>query len=252
MIKPTIKESKDLSKEEITELNRLSRIVNKQNPANHIQVNHIEKTQPTFYLFKNEGTTAAFQAFAFFKKLTPFDKREIPIIYINASYKETGINPGIKNYAKHSNFHYIKSQLGKFWFLKKFLVIYLTDNPKLFDRTSKSFYQCYPSYQYPTPPDIRHFCKQFVTENLKIKEANINENLVISEPYHEPSRITQHWSHMYKADDPKQNNFIISEKIIYKKEQDYFLSGKGILFVGCYSFSNYLRGVLKFKRRKNT
>jgi len=125
MIIPIIKESKDLSEDELKELNVLSRLAHTGNPENHIQINHINKTNPVFYLYKNKEKIIAYQAFSLFKKSTPFEKKEIPIIYINASYKNPDTDKLVKNYAKKSNLHFRNQKLGFFWFLKKFLVIFI-------------------------------------------------------------------------------------------------------------------------------
>ncbi len=245
MISPIIKESTDLSENELRELNALSRIVNPKNPENHVQINHINKTNPTFYLFKNEEKLLAYQAFTLFKRLTPFEKKEISIIYINASYKNTNSDTLVKDYAKKSNLHFIKQNLGYFWFFKKFLVIFITDNPKLLNRVSKAFYVHAPSYKAKTTRTLQTFCEQFISENLRMEDASVSENLVISQPYHSQCRINNYWDSMYKASDKAQNDFFYREKIILKKENDILLSGKGILFIGFYSFSNLIKTIYK-------
>jgi len=246
MIKPTIKESKDLSEDELIQLNAIGRLINTANPENHVQINHVNTTNPVFYLYKKKERILAFQAFSIFKKVTPFEKKEIPIIYINVSYKNPDAGKLVKDYAKKSNLHFIKQQLGSFWFLKKFLLIFITDNPKLLDRVSKKFDEHYPSYKNKTSSEVHAFCKNLITENLKIKGFTLSENLALSLPYHSESCISKHWLSMYKAADEAQNDFFYNEKIIFAHDDHIFLSGKGILFIGCYSFSNLLKSLKIF------
>jgi len=129
------------------------------------------------------------------------------------------------------------------WFLKKFLVIFITDNPKLLNRVSKAFYKHYPSYKIKTSRKIQIFCEKFISENLKIKDFTISENLAVCQPYRSQSCINKYWSSMYKASDEAQNEFFYNEKIIFVNEDNIFLSGKGILFIGFYSFNNLLKSL---------
>ena len=100
MLTPIIKKSKELSLLEIKELNDICRLVNAQNPIDHIERNHIEKTNPIFYLFKIDSKIVAFQSFNLFYKKTPFSKNKIPIMFVGLSYKDPKTDSLTKNYAK--------------------------------------------------------------------------------------------------------------------------------------------------------
>ncbi|MFK7799592.1 MAG: hypothetical protein AB8E82_19220 [Aureispira sp.] len=247
MLQPIIKKSEALSPAEIASLNKIIGGIHSQNPENHIEENHIQKTNPVFYLFKKEDEILAFQAFTIFKKKTPFHRKEIPIINVNISYKNPKADKLIKDYAKFSNFHFIKQQLGPFWFLKTFVVSFVTINPKLIHRISRIFGSHYPDYRISTPKEVHHFAKNFIAKDLKIAANHVNNNLVITEESYEDSPITEQWPFLYESKNPLQNEFFIKEGIIKQANNQYFLTNKAVLFLGVYSFWGLVKSVFRKK-----
>ncbi|WMX13761.1 MULTISPECIES: hypothetical protein [unclassified Aureispira] len=250
MIYPIIKQSKDLTLDELKELNAICRAINSCFAENHVEENHIKKTNPIFYLFKVNEKIVAFHAFSVFLERTPFSKKKIPIIYINLSFKRQGFDAYIKNYAKWSNAHFLKQQIGRFWFLRKFILIFLTNNPKLAERSSEVFYQSYPSYHQETPNEILHFCSTFVTKNLKLNDTSINHNLVLKKAHPYKMDISSKWETLYKSHDTKQNEFFLQEQIINSEDTKAFLTGNLMLFLGENSCINLIKNILLLKLRK--
>lgn len=251
MVKPIIKESKDLTVDELRELNEICRAINSQFPENHVQENHIRKTNPIFYLFKVKGKIVAFHAFSIFKEKTPFAKKKIPIVYINLSFKKQNADSHIKNYAKWSNAHFLKNNVSRFWYFKKFILIFLTNNPKLVERSSDVFYKSYPSYTNEPPAKIQSFCSNFTLQNLKLVDSKINNNLVLKHETQYKMDISSKWDELYKSYDFEQNKFFIQEKIITSEDNKYFLTGSLMLFVGHSSFLNLIKNVLYLKWKKD-
>jgi hypothetical protein len=251
MVKPIIKKSEDLSSDEIKELNEICRSINSYFPKDHIQVNHINKTSPIFYLFKVQEKIVAFHAFSIFKEKTPFGTKELPIIYINLSFKKPNADAHIKNYAKWSNAHFLKANIGRFWLFKKFVLIFLTNNPKVAKRSANVFHQSYPVHKTDTPQKIQDFAKQFIHKNLKLTDSNINQNLVLSKENTYKMDIDSKWENLYKSCDSEQNKFFIKNDIIHTEDNKFFLTGNLILFMGCSSFLNLIKNILHHKLKKN-
>jgi hypothetical protein len=247
MVKPIIKDSSDLSLEELNELNEICRSINSHFPEDHVQENHIKKTNPIFYLFKEEGRILAFHSFSIFKEKTPFYKKEIPVIYINLSFKKQNAAASIKNYAKWSNAHFLKENIGRFWYFKKFALIFLTNNPKLAERSSKVFYESYPSYKGDTSEDVQAFCSNFVFKNLKIVDSKINHNLVLEKRIPYKMDISSNWEKLYKASDSEQNNFFLKEEVLSSEKNKLFLTGNLMLFMGHNSFLNLIKNTFQIK-----
>ena len=235
MIQPIIKKGIDLTQAEIEELDQIYLLSNPKMPKDHIKINHIEKTNPVFFLYKVEGKIAAFQAYTSFKKKTPFHKKKIPVIYLNLSYKNPEADKYIKNFAKTSNLAFIKMTFGRFWFLKKFVMVFQTYNPKLIERISAFFAKAYPNYYEQTPKEVQRFSQFFFKEELKLPDTIIDKNLVKQENYTSLSDITDKWEQMYNSQNPHRNNFFFENDIIQNKEDQFFLTGKALFFVGFFS-----------------
>ncbi len=251
MIAPIIKEGKDLTPAELKELNAICRNINSFFPENHVEVNHIEKTNPIFYLFKVEEKIVAFHVFSLFKAKTPFSSKEIPVIYINLSFKTLDADAHIKNYAKWSNNHFLKAHIGRFWYFKEFLLCFLTNNPKLAERSSTVFYQAHPLYSNQATDEISSFCSDFVANYLKV-DAKMEGGIVLKNPKPYKMDISNKWEKLYEASQKESNDFFINNGIIIKENNNYFLTGNQTLFMGYSSLSGLLKNVWKLlKERRN-
>jgi hypothetical protein len=236
----------DLSEGEIKELDDIYRLNNPFMPENHIKKNHIDKTNPIFYLYKIDGKIVAFQAFTLFNKKTPFTKKRIPVLYINLGYKDENADKHVKNFAKNSSAIFLKENLGTFWFLKKFVLVFQTYNPKVVERSSRFFSIAYPNPNIETPPsDVHEFAQEFFKNELQLPNTVLNKNLVKEETYDELSPISSSWERMYKSSKDAMNNLFIKEGIIEQKEDDFYLTGKAFFVIGY----NNLFGVIAQKIR---
>lgn len=251
MITPIIKEGKDLTLEELKELNAICQNINSFFSENHVEANHIEKTNPVFYLFKVEEKIAAFHAFSLFNLNTPFSTKKIPVIYINLSFKALNADAHIKNYAKWSNNHFLKKHIGRFWYFKEFLLCFLTNNPKLAERSSTVFYQAHPLYSNQVTDELSAFCSDFVDNYLKV-DAKMEAGIVLKNPKPYKMDISTKWKKLYEASQEETNDFFIKNGIIIKEHSNYFLTGNQTLFIGYSSFSGMLKNVWRlFKEQRN-
>lgn len=217
-------------------------------PENHIQKNHIDKTNPVFYLYKLDDKILAYQAFSLFYKKTPFTKRSIPIMYINLSYKDENTDGHIKNFALKSNAIFLRENLGMFWFLKKFILAYQTYNPKVVHRSSRFFTKVYPNVVDNTiPTDVHDFAQQFYHQELHLPYTTINGNLVKDEIYEVPSPISSSWETLYKASEDKMNQLFIKNGVIDQKDNEYFLTGRAHFII---SYNNPFSMIIKKLRAK--
>jgi len=237
MVQRVKKKGTDLSREEIRELDDIYRLNNPFMPENHIEKNHINKTNPIFYLYKVEGKIVAFQAFTLFDKKTPFSKKTIPVLYINLGYKDENADEHIKNFAKKSSAIFLRESLGFFWFLKRFVIVFQTYNPKVVERSSRFFSTAYPNLSDEMPPsDVHEFAQDFFKKELQSPHTIINKNLVKEETYDELSPISSSWKRLYKSSKVAMNNLFIKHDVIKQKEHDFYLTGKAFFVIGYNSF----------------
>lgn len=242
-----VKKGTDLTADEIAELEHVYRLTNSKMPDNYIQSYHIEKTDPVFHLFKLNGKTVAFQAYSMFRRDTPFAKKAIPVVYLNLSYKDASADKHVKNFAKKSNLKYINDTFGKYWYLKRFAMVFQTYNPNLVERISPNFGQAHPHPTEAVPSSVHHFAKDFFTNQLQLPNTPLSNKLVKEELYTEPSTITTDWPHAYRSKNEARNRFFIDNEVILEQKGEYLLSGKAVFFIGYYSFGSVLKKMVKAK-----
>lgn len=249
MLEEIIIKGTELSTIEIQELDDIYRLTNPKMPENHIRVNHIDKCNPTFYIYKINGKIEAFQAYTIYKNTkTPFWKKSIPVIYMNLSYKNAASDVHIRNFSKKAIFAAMRTVLGRFWFLKKFALVFQTYNPKLMARVEVYFSESYPHYSKKTTKEVHQFVQSFFNKEMKWKDTVINENLIKQERYATPSLISDKWEQHYKSDNDLRNKFFHENDIIIKKDGAYYLTGKALFFIGYYNIWKNLTA--KFSGKK--
>lgn len=247
MTETLVKKGTDLTTNEIAELEAIYRLTNAQMPDNYIKSYHIDKTDPTFHLFKLNGRTVAFQAYSMFKRTTPFSKKPIPVVYLNLSYKDASADRYVKNFAKKSNLRYIKETFGKHWYFKRFAMVFQTYNPNLVERISAYFGQAHPHPNNDTPADVHQFAQDFFAHQLKLPDTPLNKRLVKEERYSEPSLITDQWPKAYRSKNEARNRFFIENEVVLDQNGEYMLSGKAVFFIGYYSLASTLKKMVTAK-----
>jgi len=164
MIKPIIKKGRDLTTREYKELMDLCRLAVPTASDDFLRTHHIEKTDPFFYLYKIDQKIVAFVALVMFWAETPFSKKKLPIFFVNLTLKKENVDQYIKNFSKHAVVHFGKSQIGIFWFLKKYVFIVQTFNPKLVERLSAFFPMCFPKVESQPSIEIHQFVKSIFVD----------------------------------------------------------------------------------------
>ncbi|MEL6628122.1 MAG: hypothetical protein AAFO96_11420 [Bacteroidota bacterium] len=241
MVTPEIKRGTDLTSKELEELDVLVHYLHHQLPENHIQINHVEKTNPLFYLYKVDEKIVACQAYTLSKVVTPFASRPLPIIYINISYKYDWANAHVKNFAKQSNLSFIRENIGRFWYFKKFILAFHTVNPKLVERLSGTFETYYPHYAYEVPSEVVAFANQFCQNHLQEKGNTVSPQLVSCKEEVVNPVTEEKWKKMYQSANPKRDKFFRDLGIYKEQPHQKILTGRQIFFVGVYSLGGSLR-----------
>jgi hypothetical protein len=241
MVEIIAKKGTELSKEEIKEITDLAQAANPIFPNDYIVQFHIERYNPVFYMHKIEGKVMAIQAFYSAELQTPFHKKPIETIFVSVVFKNDKADEYIKNFAKKGNLLFLKRKLGRFWFLDNFLFIFQTYNPKAIERISSTFYETYPKLDKPVSKNIYDFVRDFIDNHLKSSEIELSNYLIRENKFDTPTPITDSWKTSYAAKNEKRNQFFSDHEIIVKRENDYFLEGRAVFFVGYYNFWKKLR-----------
>jgi len=240
MVSPEIKRGTDLTKQELLEINQMVRQLHHELPENHIEVNHVAKTNPLFYLYKVEGQIVACQAYTLRKLDTPFARHPLPVIFINISYKYDWANAHVKNFAKRSNLSFIRSNIGRLWYFKKFVLTFETVNPRLVERVSATFDKFYPHYEESVPDQVINFANYFCTEQLGSEAFHLNESL-ISNSYKVRNPVTdEDWEKMYQSSNPRRDQFFKELGIYFDEPGQRVLTGSQLFFVGVYSLGGII------------
>ncbi len=241
MVEIIAKQGTELSKEELQQITDLAQAANPVFPNDYITHFHIERYNPVFYMHKIEGRVMAVQAFSDTKLQTPFHKKPLEIIFVSVVFKYSKADDYIKNFAKAGNLLFLKRKLGYFWFLGKFLFIFQTYNPKAIERISPTFYETYPTLDKPISKEIYDFVRSFINNHLKSEEIELSNYLIRENKFDIPTPITDSWKSSYASKNEKRNQFFIDHQIIKKENNDYFLEGRAVFFVGYYDFWKKLK-----------
>ncbi|WP_291722128.1 hypothetical protein [Bernardetia sp.] len=241
MIEIIAKKGTELSEKELQQITNIAQKANPAFPDNYITHFHIERYNPIFYMHKLEGKTVAVQAFFNRKLKTSFHQKPLEIIFVSVVFKDTEADHYIKNFAKKGNILFLKRTLGQFWFLRKFLFIFQTYNPKAIERISPAFYEVYPKIDMPVSEKVYDFVRSFIDNHLKSDEIELSDYLIRKNKFDVPVPITEVWKSAYQSKSEKLNAFFMQHEIISKKNTSYFLEGRAVFFVGYYNFWKKLK-----------
>ena len=222
-------------------MHAIYRMADPNMPDNHIVINHIETTNPTFFIYKVDGKVAAFQAHSFYRVQTPFRKRVLPVLYTNLSYKHPEAGKEINGFSANAQEAFLASKMGRFWFLKPFVITFQTYNPKVLGHLNQRLRFQFPHPYIPTPKKVAEFGQQFFRETLNIHYATIDEELIKDYHYPAPTRITEKWPKFFRSKDNRFNDMILRHKVIQKEGDEYYLTGKAVFMIGFYNLWVLLR-----------
>ena len=242
-----IKRGSELTPEEVRGMNAVARATNPAVPDDYLARYHLKKSDPVFYYFEQEGQITAFQAFSNYKIQTPVDRKPTLAIYIRLSYKLPELDSTSKDFARKTNEIYIKSQLGPFWKLRRFWVIYQTTNPRLYERTAAFFPDHFPKMDQPLSDEMNAFADGFLKNQLGYSYGFEDRFLThrVNEDALDHWDIDDVWDELYAGRSEKVDQFFMDRGVIYKDEIGRFhWTGKGILFMGKYTFSGMLKKLI--------
>lgn len=246
MVEIVAKKGSQLSKTELQEITEIAQNANPAFPNDYLQEFHIKRYNPEFYMHKIDEKVVAVQAF-FHKKLpTPFHQKPLDVVFVSVVFKDVKADKDIKNFAKKGNLLFLKRNIGKLWFLQKFLFIFQTYNPKAVERISPTFYEVYPKVDIPVSEKVYAFVRNFINKYLKSNEIELSNYLIRKNKFENPVPITNEWESSYKSKSETLNQFFIDHEIIKQEDNSYFLEGRAIFFVGYYNFWEKLRQKFSF------
>lgn len=246
---PQIKPSAAITDSELAEMHAIYKLVDPNMPEQHILHDHIERSHPLFYLFREKGRIMAFQAFSLFIEQTPFHKRPIPVMQINLSYKHPDAPAHFRHFAKTSTFHFLARSFGPLWFLKqRFASVQRTYNPRVLNRIGKSFPVAWPRAGKSVPEPVTAFLQQFYTEKLHYAPDMIDHNLVWHNSYSSPTNITEKWDRDFRSRQEAPNHYCLEHDIVRQDQGEYYLTGKSVISVGYYSPFSRIRERIQSRR----
>lgn len=238
MLSPIIKKGKELTQEEIIQVYQLHLKyqidASPEAAYHHIIERHVQAMEVTFYLYKWEGRVVAYHAITWFERSTPFAKKPLPIFHINMSFKDPTADVHVKNYGKRSNLHIVRQRLGRFWYLKSFVLTFNTVNPKAIDRLSRILIRFYPNGNIPPVP-VLEFARKHLEEDLKINPQKISDQLMIQDDTQPWLDISQDWEKLYQSASIPLNTFFKEQGIFKEDAGKYWLKTDNFaVFIGHY------------------
>lgn len=236
-----IKSYDELTKQEFEEILQIYQLFKPGFSAEWLRKKHLEQTHPTLYLVKSEGKIIAFTGFRWYRVATPFRKRAIPALWVCFSYRHPDAPREVRSLVLRSYAYALRSQLGRFWFLKPSVTVITTFNPRLYSRGLKTYAQAFPQLKTPVPTPISQFGRYFYNEVLGYSEAKVDAQLVVEGKVAEQYPIGPLWEASFAARDESYNDFFLDQHIHALENGERCITHRQLMFIGFNSFWGLVR-----------
>lgn len=239
-----VKWAVELSDAEIEEMSDIICSYDSGLPREHLQNTHIERHNPLFIIAYSGKRIISFQCHSIYYETTPFHKKPLPIILAGAAYHVQDIpKMGLAN--KMSNL-FLKQCFGRFWFLKKIVVIADTVNPKSLRAMDTILGNVYPNIYNPTPESVcsftRHIMKKYYGQQVEVDKYLVMKN---AHQYDGLTDITDPWNTMYKTKYNQYQTYYLDQGIIKQFGNKYFIGGDSIVALSYFTPTKLIGSYLK-------
>ena len=148
------------------------------------------------------------------RRKTPFYRKEIPLFYQRILY----VDPGARHHAVGLRLQVagLDYQLGAFWMFRRFVVICLTNSPKIL-RAFSQYNEYYPRLDHPVPGNVYEFCRQ---QGSIMGFDRIDQQLLVygtNESDLDGVDYTTKWEQFLKSGHAKYDRMIINGVFSTKK-----------------------------------
>lgn len=177
-----------------------------------------------------EGDIAGFSVSSCEIRITPFNKREMPVIYQRLLFIDTALRRqllGISLQIAVLHLH-----LGPFWLFKRLTLFCLTDNP-LIVRAFDLYNIYYPNNQITPTPEVWQFCESLLP---LLFGNNLGKNLLVygtNESMLKDFDYTHWWKKYLASGHTYYDELLLST--VFKPQQGRILHSGALLLVVGYS-----------------
>ncbi|MEZ4939033.1 MAG: hypothetical protein R2799_15700 [Crocinitomicaceae bacterium] len=232
--------ARDLSKNEIEELEKLVHEVDPSLPENHVQKNHLERYEGDFYLIRMNEELVAAVSYSCIWVQDKKSKRKVLVSIGELAYRKN--RKEIKKVVGQISFKHIKRQLGVFWMFKKFAAIAITVNPRVYVQFNSFFPVVHPQLNENTPSTTRSFLKDLLFQHYG-SSPKLTEKLVVESNsiFVNRTDVSDKYESYFKTKDALINDFFVFNGVHLKEGNTSQISNKSVLIMGYYSPVGYLK-----------
>ena len=180
----------------------------------------------------DSGKVVAYNYFHMTVSRTPFMAEALPVIHFGSSYKHPQLR-GV-NVIWDLGRHYANHKLGRFWFLKKFVGLSRTINPRVVEYWFELFPEVHPQPGEDIATDIHDFNRDYHAKYLDM-EILLDKCPYSVHPFTQPGEdFTEMWNKKYHSRRPEMNRFILDYEMVKYSEGRYYLTDRLVHLVGYY------------------
>ncbi|MEM6267939.1 MAG: hypothetical protein AAF998_00810 [Bacteroidota bacterium] len=179
--------------------------------------------------------------------MTPFSSKPLPVVHFGGAYK----HPELRrfNIIWEMGRFYARRKLGPFWYLKRFVGITRTVNPRVAESWTHLFPETYPQPGEIIPKDVHDFNCSYHARHLNM-EVRFEKCPYSVHPFTQPGiEFTDVWEKKYRSRVSDLNEFMVETDMVKRVGERYFLTDRLMHFVGYYDPAQALYSRLSNHRR---
>ncbi len=226
----------EISAELLQDMEAFVQSIDPSLPANHIANNHLNWLDLELYIVFDDANICALFSYSAGFVRHPLTNRRVFISVGGLSYKQKGTE--VKNLTKAISMRHMKRHLGSLWFLREFIAVAKTVNPRIFVQFFSFFPKLHPSGSAKDNSAWQDFLSTHLSR-IERHPVILNEHLVEEgKPIFDSKLdVTSSFDLHYKSRNDTINTYFFDHGIFVSEGEQIFLTNLSLAVVGEYRFS---------------
>lgn len=214
-------------------------------PDNHFKKHHLHHKNLEVYVVRCQEQICGLVSFSATTAVHPLTEKKTFVSFGGINYRHP--DSPLKNQTKHVSILHMRNHQGRFWFLKPFVAIAKTVNPRVFVQFNNFFQKTHPSIVSSHNKKWQHFLSSHLTD-VEGQQVLLNDNLIEIDNTNYPDKtdVTLQYETYYSTHDLRINNYFLDHGVFLKEGSKYYLTNKSAVIVGDYrpfsQFKTFLFG----------
>lgn len=213
-------------------------------PKDHIRKNHLTKANIEFYLVYLDKKLQGIVSYSTAYIAHPLTGKKKFISVGGLTYKHS--KTPIRSLTKLVSKKHMRKHLGHFWFLKSFLAVAKTVNPRVYDQFDSFFPKIYPSNSKENNSIWQDFLSKHLSQ-IEKHPVELDAKLVSNKDcFYEPEvDISANFKRYYKSKNKQTDNYFFDSGIFKRENDKIYLTSKSLVVIGEYGLTEKIQKSLK-------